>query len=101
MSSQQADRPSWWVYLIETESGKLYTGISTDVERRFTEHCQSAGNKGAKFFRTERPQTIVYREQCFDRSAASKREAAIKKLSRRAKCQLIGKPYRAVKSMAY
>ncbi len=86
----------WWVYIIETVSGKLYTGITTDVERRFAEHCsgtksQGPKSRGAKFFRSDKPGGVVYTERCADRSEASKREAAIKKLSRRKKIALIGR----------
>ena len=87
---------SWWVYVLLTESGRLYTGISTDIERRFAEHCDLKSAKGAKFFRTEKPIKIVYREQQPNRSEASKREASIKKLSRRAKCELVGLKYQPV-----
>jgi len=80
---------SWWVYMVETQSGKLYTGITTDVDRRFKEHCGEAkGNKGAKFFRTDGAKAVVYREACEDRSQASQKEAAIKKLSRKKKSLL-------------
>lgn len=78
----------WWVYMIETKTGKLYTGISTDVERRFEEHAQQRA-KGAKFFRSDPPQAIVYREELDSRSAATKREMSIKKLTRQAKLELI------------
>lgn len=78
----------WWVYIIETKNGKLYTGISTDVARRFKEHAQQRA-KGAKFFRSDPPKTIVYREALESRSAATKREMAIKKLTRQAKLELI------------
>ncbi|MGK0498556.1 MAG: putative endonuclease [Oceanicoccus sp.] len=81
----------WWVYMVETVKGKLYTGISTDVERRFQEH-QSDRAKQAKFFRSDAAKAVVYRECCQDRSAASRREAAIKKLSRQQKCALITVP---------
>lgn len=82
----------WWVYMVRTAGGKLYTGISTDVERRFEEHLATSlgtGKKGAKFFRSDRPETVVYREACSDRSSASQREAAIKQLDSRKKRQLI------------
>jgi len=80
----------WWVYMIETQSGKLYTGISTDIERRFLEHSDPANTKGAKFFRLERALSVVYREACANRSAASKRESAIKKMTKKSKWQLAG-----------
>ena len=78
---------SWWVYMVETASGKLYTGISTDVERRFQEH--QSGKNGARFFRSDAATAIRYREACSDRSEASKREYAIKQLTRQQKWQLI------------
>lgn len=76
----------WFVYIIEAENGHLYTGITTDLDRRFSEHQQG---KGARFFKTSPAKVMVYHESATDRSAASKREAAIKKLSRLQKLQLI------------
>ena len=78
----------WWVYMIETGSGKLYTGITTDVERRYREHCDDP-RRSAKFFRTDPPRALVYREGCEGRSEASRREAAIKKMPRGDKWVLI------------
>ncbi len=86
--SATSAQKSWWVYMVQTQSGKLYTGITTDVERRFAEH-QSDPKLGARFFRSDPAKAIVYREPHADRSSASKREAAIKKLPRPAKLQLI------------
>ena len=80
---------TWDVYIIQTQSGKLYTGITTDPDRRFQEHL--AGRRGAKFFSTSRPQAIVFRESHPDRSSASRREAEIKKWPRKRKLDLIGK----------
>lgn len=87
MSDKKAGQ--WEVYIIETQSGKLYTGISTDVERRFQEHLSS--DKGAKFFNSDQPKQIVFREECTDRSSATSLELEIKKMSRQAKLQLIEK----------
>lgn len=78
----------WYVYMVETRSGLLYTGVSTDVERRFREHC-AGGARGAKFFRRDPAKRLVWFEPCGDRSAASKRESQIKKLSRESKLKLI------------
>jgi putative endonuclease len=76
--------------MVETQTGKLYTGITTDVERRFKEHCGQLGNKkGAKFFRSDAAKCVVYREPRENRSEASQREAVIKKLSRQSKVRLI------------
>ena len=70
----------WSVYIIESDDDSYYTGITTDVERRFAEH--SSGPLGAKFFNGRTPLKVVYREDGHTRSTASKREAEIKKLSR-------------------
>ena len=77
---------SWWVYIIQTDKDQLYTGITTDIERRWKEHCAVSNGvsnaKGAKYFRTQKPKKIVY-QQCFaSRSDASKREAVLKAMSR-------------------
>jgi len=82
-----SSKKPWFVYIVETEKGVLYTGITTDVERRFSEHCDS--KKGAKFFRGHKPKKVVYRETCKDRSTASKREYEIKKMTRDKKLKLI------------
>ena len=71
---------NWSVYIIESDDNSYYTGISTDIERRFAEH--SAGPLGAKFFNGRMPRKIVYQEDGHTRSSASKREAEIKKLTR-------------------
>ena len=71
---------NWFVYIILTAKDKLYTGISTDPERRFVEHlCDT--KKGAKFFRSDSPVKIIHLEEFETMSEALKREAAIKKLS--------------------
>ena len=75
----------WIVYLIETEAG-LYCGITTDMERRYQQHCSGTG---AKFFRRAKPLRIAYTEIQPDRSRASKREYAIKQLPRKQKLALI------------
>jgi putative endonuclease len=77
---------NWYLYIIETEKNKLYTGIATDVERRFVEHLIGIG---AKYFRSDEPKKIVYCEVFKNRSEASIREAAIKKLSKKEKLSLI------------
>jgi putative endonuclease len=76
--------------MIESLSGKLYTGIAKDIEKRFLEHAADP-RKGAKFFRSDPPVRIVYSELYANRSEASKREAVIKKMTRQEKLQLIVK----------
>jgi len=77
----------WFVYIVEAENGNLYTGITTDLDRRFKEH--QSKQKGARFFNTSAAKALIYHETQPDRSHASKRESAIKKLSRQAKIKLI------------
>ncbi len=78
---------SWNLYIIEASDASLYTGISTDVERRFEEH--RSGNKGARYFNGREPLEVVYIESGHNRSSASKREAEIKGMTRAQKKSLI------------
>jgi putative endonuclease len=64
----------WKLYIIEASDSSLYTGITTDI---------------AKYFNGRRPLGVVYHEDGHSRSSASRREAEIKKLSRREKRALI------------
>ena len=78
----------WYVYIIRASDESLYTGITTDIRRRFNEHCSP--DKGARFFRGRKPVEVVYTETHPERSSALKREAAIKGLSMNQKLQMIG-----------
>lgn len=78
---------TWHVYMVECADGTLYTGITTDLDRRIVEHNDSV--KGARYTRAKRPVSLVYSEQCPDRSLASKREYELKQLSREEKLALI------------
>jgi putative endonuclease len=78
---------NWFVYIVEAENGHFYTGITTDLARRLSEH--QSKHRGARFFNTSAAKHIVYQEPHPDRSSASKREAAIKKMSRKTKITLI------------
>jgi len=66
----------WSLYLVRCKGGHLYTGITTDVERRFAEH--QAG-KGAKYLRGKAPLELVFQQRIGSRSEALKIEALIKK----------------------
>ena len=79
----------YFVYILKCADETLYTGISTELERRIEEHNSS--DKGAKYTRVRRPVRLVYSEEYPDRSSASKREYVIKKkMSRVEKLKLIG-----------
>ncbi|NNM52416.1 MAG: GIY-YIG nuclease family protein [Pseudomonadales bacterium] len=69
----------WWVYIIDCESDRLYTGISTDPQRRFEQHRQG---RGARFTRMYPPRQLLAAVACTTRSEASREEFRIKALSR-------------------
>ncbi|KAF3978374.1 MAG: GIY-YIG nuclease family protein [Methylococcales symbiont of Iophon sp. n. MRB-2018] len=77
---------NWLVYIIQCADESLYTGITIDIKKRFQQH---SSQQGAKYFRARKPKKIVYLELDHDRSSASKREYAIKQLSRADKICLI------------
>ena len=66
---------NWVVYMLECADESLYTGITTNLERRLAEH---AAGKGAKYTRGRGPFRLVYSETCTDRAEATRRETAIK-----------------------
>ena len=75
----------WHVYILLCKGGLLYTGITTDVARRFEEHR----NKSARFTSYNAPVKVIYTEKALTRSAALKREARIKRLKKSEKLALI------------
>lgn len=68
----------WYLYLIECEDGSLYTGITTDVERRYAQHV---AGKGARYTRMKKPVRLLGFRECGSKSAALKAELSIKRLS--------------------
>ncbi len=82
---------SWHVYVLRCADGSLYTGITTDVERRLREHEGADGRarRGAAYTRSRRPVRLVYVRPAADRSAATRTELAIKRLPRAAKERLV------------
>ena len=76
----------WYLYILRCGDGTLYTGITTDVEKRLEAHRTG---KGAKYTRGRSPLELVYRECCDSHSHALKREAAVKKLSRQEKEKML------------
>lgn len=75
----------WLVYLARCADGTLYCGVTTDLEKRIAAH--NAG-KGAKYTARRRPVRAVWSEPAEDRSAALRREHAVKRLTRREKLAL-------------
>lgn len=78
----------WKVYILRCGDGSLYTGIATDVQARLKVH---QSGKGAKYTRGRGPLELVYCEECVDKSAALKRELAIKALPKEEKEKLCAK----------
>ncbi len=76
----------WSVYIIKCRDGRLYTGISNDVERRVKAHDTG---KGCRFTKYRYPVTLVYQEECGTQSAARKRELEIQGFTRKKKLGLI------------
>lgn len=75
----------YFVYILECEDRSLYTGITTDLSRRFEEHVSGMGGN---YTRAHKPVKIVYKEKVENRSIASKREVEIKKMSKEEKLGL-------------
>lgn len=84
----------YYLYILKCQDGTLYTGITTDVERRFNEH---KSGKGGHYTSTKKAVKILYTEEYPNRSEASKREAEIKKWTRKKKLQLVHKDQNMVK----
>ena len=78
---------NWSVYILKCSDDSLYTGVTTDIQRRVNEH-NHCSTKGAKYTRSRRPVKLIYAENHPDRASACKRESAIKKLTRAKKEQL-------------
>ena len=80
--------PDWYLYLIRCRDSTLYTGISTDVERRFAQH-QGSGNGGSRYLKGRGPLSLVFQENLGSRSLALKVEHSVKKMSKARKEKLI------------
>jgi putative endonuclease len=79
----------YYLYILACADDSLYTGITTDLERRIREHNE--GKAAAKYTRTRRPVKLMYSKKFKDRSKATIAEAKLKKLSRQEKLALIGR----------
>ena len=78
---------TWYLYILRCGDDTLYTGITTDVEKRLEAH---RSGKGAKYTRGRGPLELAYRETCGSHSQALKREYQVKALSRQEKRKLLG-----------
>jgi putative endonuclease len=76
----------WSLYIVRCGDGNLYTGITTDVNRRLAQH---RSNQGAKYLRGREPLTLVFQQRVGDRGRAQRMEARVKKMRRAAKERLI------------
>ena len=76
----------WYLYILRCKDDSLYTGITTDVEKRLEAHRTG---KGAKYTRGRGPLELVYREECSNHSGALRREMEVKSMSREEKLKLI------------
>ena len=76
------------VYILLCGDGSLYTGVTTDIDRRFEEHQEGIGSR---YTRARGVKKLLYTERKRGRSRAQQREAEIKKMSREEKLALIAK----------
>ena len=83
----------WYLYIIRTNQGHLYTGITQDVARRFLEH-KEGGKKAAKYLRGKGPLKLVFQQKIGSHSSALKAERALKKLPKQQKESLTNKSKR-------
>jgi putative endonuclease len=81
----------WYLYLVRCRDGSLYTGISTDVYRRFAQH-QREDDTGSKYLKGRGPLTLAFQKKLGTNSLALKVERKVKKLSKARKERLIGVP---------
>ncbi len=82
----------YFVYIIKCSDKSLYTGVTTNLSRRFSEHKAGIGSR---YTRSKKVKKIVYSEECPDRSTALKRELQIKALRREKKLNLINQASKA------
>jgi len=78
---------NWFLYILKCSDGTLYTGVTTDIDRRLIEHNTSS--KGAKYTKTRRPVELVHWEPYKDQSSAQKAEYKFKQLTRKQKEEII------------
>lgn len=84
--TETAQAKPWYVYIVKCADNTLYTGVTTNVERRVDEH--NSAKKAARYTRARQPVSLYYYERQDNRSTACKREAQIKRLPKRDKLVL-------------
>ena len=87
MTDTPATSTSWWLYILDCD-GRLYTGISTDPERRYREHL-AGGARAAKFSRASKNIEMKYSVEVGERSLALRLEYGVKQLARPAKLEIV------------
>ena len=90
----------WYLYLIRCRDSTLYTGISTDVDRRLAQH-EGGGNAGSRYLKGRGPLSLVFQEKLGSKSLALKVERRVKKMSKARKEKLIKAGRYAVQSVNY
>ena len=81
----------WYLYVVRCRDGALYTGISTDIDRRLAEH-RGGGDAGSKYLKGRAPLTLLFQKRLGSRSLALKVENRVKKLSKAKKEEMIYVP---------
>ena len=84
--SDKLKQMNWQVYMILCSDNSFYTGITTDMGRRFRQHAEG---RGARYFRGRQPLQVVYLETGHTRATAASREVRIKAMSRAEKEALV------------
>lgn len=86
MTTTATTDSGWWLYIVECSDNSLYTGITNNLEQRLAKHNEGTASR---YTRAKTPVRLVYHEPQPDRSSASRRELAIKRLTRAKKLALI------------
>jgi len=89
---------NWFVYILLCSDASLYTGITTDITRRMSQHAKG---QGAKYFRGRQPVRLVYLESGHNRSTATKRELSIKGMNSAEKSLLVSSPLNKITETVY
>ncbi len=80
---------AWYLYVVSCSDGSLYTGVTTNLDRRVREH--NTGKRGAKYTKTRRPVKLLWSKEYESRSEAQSAEYKFKQLFRAQKLQIINK----------